>query len=161
MDKIKRAIERGELADFLIGKGEYKVQNVKQLRDPNDWPFCWKSEINPYSKLDKDLPNKLLEAMEELLMRKQDVVLNIYTVTCNVRCYYYLLDKNRVDFKIDFSDVERHLVDKINLHRNELLECKKWAGAEIYSHNGLIQPLERTIARSKELGGFVGVGNYI
>mgnify|MGYP001248903583 FL=1 len=156
MDKIKRAIEQGELADFLIGKGEYKYWN-RELRDPQDWSYCWQIAIVPFAKEYKDLPNMLVAAFEELLQRQNDVVLNIYTVTCNVSCYYYLLDKNRVDFKIDFSDVERHLVDKINLHRNELLECKKWAGAEIYSHNGLIQPLERTIARSKELGGFVGI----
>lgn len=36
MDKIKRAIERGELADFLIGKGEYKYWN-RELRDPQNW----------------------------------------------------------------------------------------------------------------------------
>ena len=156
MDKIKRAIERNELADFLIGKGEYKYWN-RELRHPNNWSYCWQIAIVPFAKEYKDLPNMLVAAFEELLQRQNDVVLNIYTVNFNVYWYYYLLDKNRVDFKIDFSEIERCLVDKINLHRSELLECKKWAGAEYNSPNGLIQPLERLIDGSKKLGGFVGI----
>ena len=55
--------------------------------------------------------------------------------------YYYLLDKNRVDFKIDFSEIERCLVDKINLHRRTplLIPLNCWS-----VRNGQVQS---TIAR--------------
>jgi hypothetical protein len=150
MEKIIKAIQQNELPLFFLGKGEYKVQGRSDLPEPNDYLWCWESEIIPFlngriHKINFDL------IFAEILNQEEDIILAIYAVMSNLSLYYYFKEKCEINMEITFSLTEKLLQKLLLENKDKLMQDKRWAGVEWNSSNGLWEPLQRVAKSIKEI----------
>ncbi len=82
MKNLELAIEKGEIAAFLMGTGMYAFRGFSDYDEPVDFSYCWTTEILPYStKVDsRDLGTMLQGGFLEILALEEDKNLGLYVV---------------------------------------------------------------------------------
>jgi hypothetical protein len=144
MNKIIKAIQQNELSLFFLGKGEYHIEANRRndLPDPNNFLWCWESEIIPFLNNERDKIN-FDNIFVDILKQEKDTALAINVVITNLFWYYYFKKKGDINIAIKFSATEKILKKMLLDNKEKLMQDKRWAGAEWNSSNGLWEPLQR------------------
>lgn len=133
---------------FLLGEKGYKCIGRNDMGEPNDYLFCWESEIIPYIKENpKKFKDIFFNALHELFFYKKDKILGIYSVANHVFWCSYFINKASINLDIDLTEIINELSIIVDLNKDALRKDKRWAGAEWNSNNGLLEPIRRLLSR--------------
>lgn len=137
-EKVELAIKNDELKELLLGQNPYQVKFDKFVGPvaPTDWtcimPYVY--EIARPSDLEKALLN----------LSKSNNAIELYIA---VSVLYYYLNQKPTSFPVDTDQILRNLQNNLPLVKQDLINTKKWAGAqeklglysEILRYNRLMQ----------------------
>lgn len=138
--KIENAIKKNELPNFFLGKGKYRVQGRSDNDDPNDYLFCWESELLPFFKHNE---LNLEQVFIMILEQEDDKGLSIYSIMSHIFWYYYFKQKGVIKNDFSFLQIKKMLKTLLIENKENLIKDKRWAGAEWNSTDGLWFPLQR------------------
>ena len=126
-EKVNNAVNNNQLKALLLGKGEYKVPFNRFLGPmaPTDW-----TQVMPYIYKKAEKETDIKQKFEKCLFSLANG--NPIEVYVAVSVLYYQISKEKLkqsSFEINYNKILDCLRKKVPKVKTELINTKKWAGA--------------------------------
>lgn len=145
----KRTLSRGEMVDFLQGKGIYHCTPNKYLPAyiPTDFERILKQGILAY--YEKTMDDRIIKSFESALTELcyGDVV-QIWIAYSYFAFAVMVSNRNNKTYGFNTEEIRSSIERAILINKEKLKECKEWNGWN--NEDGLWQEIERTNGVIKE-----------